>query len=466
MNNLTSGNSIDDLLAMRILRKRLELSDCINKNIVIDGFPFTLSQTRSIIENPEDIIMPTCVFVCQAPENVLLCRAMKQKPFKSLVSVITERLNNTKDNLTDIIKLLQNKQVDLRYLDTYKSSWYLKDQIISFLETRRKNSLNFSAAFNYDKPCNLNGIAPIGLIKQIIEKNRNSIIKYYSPVAMKINNEFNYNKYINYQNNNYITYHKGFYCFLKNEEEFNFFIKNPDLYYKYMEEIKLYVTPIKLLKPFDLAKRIAENKIFEYQSCCPVSYLEDKLLKDGKDIYAIEYKGKLFQCETAEKLIKFSNKPENFNNIKIKVKTIDDNLIYNENQVNFENTVNYLETNFGSFITKGMLELSKNRIKYPFLSVKETSIKYLALFLKANNPNNNEYAKKKYSRKLEEFLNNARLPYELLEVYEQHNAIPDENKLQKELKRNQLNKLAEKYDDLMEKAKIQKNTRFDNFFKN
>lgn len=466
MCTLTSGNSVDDELAMRILRKRLELSDCINKNIVIDGFPFTLSQTRSIIENAEDILMPTFVFVCQAPENILLDRAMKQKAFKCLVPVITERLKNTKDNLTDIIKLLQNKQVDIRYLDSRKSFWYLKDQIISLLETRRKNSLKFAAAYNYEQPCNLNGIAPRGMIKHIIEKNQHSIIKYFSPVAMKINNEFNYNKYKNNQNNNYITYYKGFYSFLKNEDEFNLFIKNPQLYYKYMEEIKLDITPIRFLKPFDLAKRMVENKIFEYQSCCPVSYLEDKLLKDGKIIYALEYKGKLIKCETAEKLIKFSYKPENYSKIKIKVKTIDDDLVYNENQVNFENTVNYLETNFGSFITKGMLELSKNRIKYPYLSVKETSIKYLALFLKANNPNNNEYAKKKYSRKLQEFLNNAKLPYELLEVYEQHNAIPDENKLQKELKRNQLNKLAEKYDDLMEKAKIQKNTRFDNFFKN
>ncbi len=466
MSTLTSGNSVDDQLAMRILRKRLELSDCINKNIVIDGFPFTLSQTRSIIEKPDDILMPTFVFVCQAPENVLLDRAMKQKAFKSLIPVITERLKNSKDNLNDIIKLLQNKQVDIRYLDTRKSFWYIKDQIISLLEARRKNSLVFASAYNYGKPCNLNGIAPKGLIRYIIEKNQHSIIKYFSPVAMKINNEFSYNKYINYQNNNYITYYKGYYSFLKNEEEFNFFIKNPELYYKYMDEIRLDVTPIRFLKPFDLAKRISEKRIFEYQSCCPVSYLEDKMLKDGKIIYALEYKGKLIQCETAEKLIKFSYKPENFSKIKIKVKTIDDNLIYNENQVNFENTVNYLETNFGSFITKGMLELSKNRIKYPYLSVKETSIKYLALFLKANNPNNNEYAKKKYSRKLQEFLNNAKLPYELLEVYEQHNAIPDENKLKKELKRNQLNKLAEKYDDLMEKAKIQKNTRFDNFFKN
>ena len=113
-----------------------------------------------------------------------------------------------------------------------------------------------------------------------------------------------------------------------------------------------------------------------------------------------------------------------------------------------------------------MLELSKNRIKYPFLTVKQTSVKYLALFLKANNPNNNEYAKKKYSKKLDEFLKNAMLPYELLNVHENYHSISDENKLRKDLVRNQLNNLAVKYDELMEKAKIQTNAKFEGYFKN
>lgn len=463
---LTKGDSIDDQMAIKILKKRLELSDCINKSIVIDGFPFTMSQTNSIIDENNSILNPSFIFVCEVPEKIILERAKKQKAFKSLIPVIHERFRNTKMNIKGIIKLLQNKDVDLRYLDTTKSFWYLKDLITNLLETKRKNSLKFAADFNYGKACNFNSIATIKLLKFVMERNKKHILKYFSPVAMKINNEFNYNKFMNNQFINYITYYKGVYNFLKNEEEFNFFAKNPEIFYKNMEEIKLDRLPVKFLKPFDLAKRICNKRIFEYQSCCPVSYREEKHLKDGKIIYSLEYLGKLFECESADKLIKFSIRPENYNKIKIKVKTIDDDIVYTENQVNFENTVNYLETNFGSFITKGMLELSKNRIKYPFLTVKQTSVKYLALFLKANNPNNNEYAKKKYSKKLDEFLKNAMLPYELLNVYENYNSISDENKLKKDLVRNQLNNLAVKYDELMEKAKIQTNAKFEGYFKN
>ena len=49
--------------------------------------------------------------------------------------------------------------------------------------------------------------------------------KYCFVVRSKINNQFNYNKFLNNQFVNYITYYKGVYNFLKDEEEFNFFSK-------------------------------------------------------------------------------------------------------------------------------------------------------------------------------------------------------------------------------------------------
>ena len=111
-----------------------------------------------------------------------------------------------------------------------------------------------------------------------------------------------------------------------------------------------------------------------------------------------------------------------------------------------------------------MLELSNNRIKYPYLNVRETSLKYLALYLKANNPHNNDYAKKKYAEILNEFIKNSKLPFELLKCFEVYHK-ESEKPLRKKLNRKQLDNVSVKYDDLMEKAKIQNNTRFANFFK-
>ena len=151
--------------------------------------------------------------------------------------------------------------------------------------------------------------------------------------------------------------------------------------------------------------------------------------------------------------------------MKLPVKKVneEENLLA-EKQISFTNTVNFLEFTFGSLITKGMLELSNNRIKYPYLNVKESTLKYLALLLKANNPNNNAYAKKKYGEILKEFVKNSKLPFELYNVYENYNKEKD-NPLHKQLIRKQLDTVSSKYDELMEKAKIQNNTRFENFFR-
>ena len=74
---LTKGESIDDQLTIRILKKRMELSDCINKSIVIDGFPFTMSQTNSIIDESNQILKPSFIFVCEVSEKIILERAKR-----------------------------------------------------------------------------------------------------------------------------------------------------------------------------------------------------------------------------------------------------------------------------------------------------------------------------------------------------------------------------------------------------
>ena len=50
--------------------------------------------------------------------------------------------------------------------------------------------------------------------------------------------------------------------------------------------------------------------------------------------------------------------------------------------------ITYMEEALGKIVTRGLREVSENRIKYPGLSVKETMLKLFALFLKMENPAN------------------------------------------------------------------------------
>lgn len=49
-------------------------------------------------------------------------------------------------------------------------------------------------------------------------------------------------------------------------------------------------------------------------------------------------------------------------------------------------------------VTRGLREVGDNRLKYPTLSVKETTLKMFAMYLKCHNPANTEYVRDKYKK--------------------------------------------------------------------
>ena len=52
-------------------------------------------------------------------------------------------------------------------------------------------------------------------------------------------------------------------------------------------------------------------------------------------------------------------------------------------------------------------QIGEKRIKYPTINSQETAMKFIAISLKANNPNQNEFYRKKYRKKLKASLINC-----------------------------------------------------------
>jgi adenylate/nucleoside-diphosphate kinase len=73
----------------------------------------------------------------------------------------------------------------------------------------------------------------------------------------------------------------------------------------------------------------------------------------------------------------------------------------------------FMEQALGSIVTKGLREVSENRLKHPNMSVKETMLKLFALYLKADNPANTDYMREKYSNKMKQFVTNCEMAEEL-----------------------------------------------------
>lgn len=114
------------------------------------------------------------------------------------------------------------------------------------------------------------------------------------------------------------------------------------------------------------------------------------------------------------------------------------------------NSIPFLEEALGQVLTSGLMEIANSRYKYPTLSIRETGLKLLALYLKTHNPNNTKYMARKYREKMKKFIDDCEIPSRIY-----HEGMRKEDTLVKggtweEAEEESYIQLSEKYDELIE----------------
>ena len=77
--------------------------------------------------------------------------------------------------------------------------------------------------------------------------------------------------------------------------------------------------------------------------------------------------------------------------------------------IEFQTLLATLELGMADTLQKALVAASQTRIKHPSLSLRETSVKYVSLYLKANNPANNERKAMKYKERLDQFVEECQI---------------------------------------------------------
>ena len=153
---------------------------------------------------------------------------------------------------------------------------------------------------------------------------------------------------------NYIQFH-----FLNKEDEVNQFLKSPDDYQNYILKIRNDIKPPKILsyeniaeilykdeeEEFDENEEESENQDskeedselavrkeevykfglnvkYEYQDCCPVDIVENRLQRIGKLAYSIRYNGKYYKFSSMENMLKFKTNPKKYINLELPVRKV------------------------------------------------------------------------------------------------------------------------------------------------
>ena len=247
--------------------------------------------------------------------------------------------------------------------------------------------------------------------------------------------------------------------FFRNCEQRDIFIENPetflsDVIFPPSNEIP------ERIEMHNAAQIISKEK--NLANYCPVTLYEDDKIVKGYQLYLVYYKDNKFIYDSPNKLIRFTANPTRYAKVSLPVKMppISDKislLSFNEN----DDAIAFLEQSVGSIVTRGLLEITSCRMKYPTLSVKETALKLFAMFLKANNPSNTEYVKKKYQKKIRTFVDRCELPHNIYKLKKKK----DKGKKWSEFKEKYYHELGAKYDRIMKTIDQEKSEDFTNFIR-
>lgn len=212
------------------------------------------------------------------------------------------------------------------------------------------------------------------------------------------------------------------------------------------------------LKPHKAAEIVAQEKaLIGY---CSVTMVDiDRVIK-GDPLLVVQYKDQKYQFETEQKLQSFLLTPGRYHKKELPV-----TIPPAEDPVNLfnlqgsEESTTFMEQALGSIVTRGLREVSENRLKYPNLSVKETMLKLFSLFLKAENPANTAYMTEKYMKCMREFVTRCELAEELDDLSKERAKKQPEGKWP-DFKEKFYNDLGQEYDKVLELSLQQKATGF------
>ncbi|XP_041615227.1 adenylate kinase 9 isoform X3 [Vulpes lagopus] len=407
--HLHKGMTAPDELAIQALEICLMESICNTAGVIIDGYPVTKYQ-MSVLEARS--VIPMVIFELDVPSKEIFKRLFLEKkkeqslpyPLHNSTRIIAVKNSKHRKNIVEIRQYYQEQHHNWYVIDGFHNKWWVWNEVTKKLQMVNKymqiylERIKAGKAACIDKLC----ITPQDLTARLGE------FEQFCPVSLAESRELVDCSMAG--SLEWAAEFRGHYYKMSSQENLNKFLKNPELY----------VPPLAphALPPADMIpKRLTLSelksrfpKCAELQGYCPVTYQDGKhryeALVPGSINYALEYRDRIYICESREKLEKFLRLPEKYWNQKLPYK-----LPPLKEPIHLTSLPlpGYLEQGVATSLIKAMNAVGCLKPKFPFLSVKRSALLYIAFHLKAFNPKGSEYTKRKYKKKLEQFMERCEL---------------------------------------------------------
>ncbi|XP_023368209.1 adenylate kinase 9 [Otolemur garnettii] len=407
--HLYKGMVVPDELAIQALELCLMESVCNTAGVVIDGYPTTEHQ-MNLLEKRS--VIPMIILELVVPSKEIFKRLMVEKkseeslpyPLHNSAQIIAVRNAKYRKNVEVIRQYYQEQHQNWYMIDGFHSKWWVWNEVVKNVQMVNKYMQTYlerikeGKAACIDKLC----ITPQELLSRLGEFGQ------FCPVSLAEAQElFDCSVSSSLE---FAAEFRGHYYKMSSQEKLNKFLENPELYVPPLAPHPLPTDDMlpKRLTPSELKSRFPKSA--ELQGYCPVTYQDGKqryeALVPGNTDYAVEYRDHIYICESNEKLQKFLRSPMKYWNQKLpnKLPPLREPILLTSLPL-----PGYLEQGTATALIKAMNAAGCLKPKFPFLSVRRSALLYMALHLKAFNPRSSEYTRKKYKKKMEQFVERCEL---------------------------------------------------------
>ncbi|XP_049754514.1 adenylate kinase 9 isoform X2 [Elephas maximus indicus] len=407
--HLHKGMTAPDELAIQALEICLMDSACNTAGVVIDGYPVTQYQMNLLEART---IIPMIIFELDVPSKEIFKRLLLEKkkeqsfpyPLHNSAQITAVKNSKHRKNIDEIRQYYQEQHQNWYVIDGFHSKWWIWNEVIKNIQMVNKciqtylERIKSGKAACIDKLC----ITPQELTSRLGEFGQ------FCPVSLAESYELfdcSLTKSLKFA-----AEFRGHYYKMNSQEKLNKFLESPELYVPPL-------APYPLPSPDMIPKRLTLSelkcrfpKCAELQGYCPVTYQDGKqryeALIPGNINYALEYRDRIYICETEEKLQKFFRSPLKYWNQKLpnKLPPLKEPIFLTSLPL-----PGYLEQGVATSLIKAMNAAGCLKPKFPFLSIRRSALLFIALHLKAFNPKGSEYTRKKYKKKMDQFIERCEL---------------------------------------------------------
>ncbi|XP_060046846.1 adenylate kinase 9 [Erinaceus europaeus] len=407
--HLYKGMAAPDELTIQALEICLMDSKCNTAGVVLDGYPITKNQ-MNLMEQTS--IIPMIIFELDVPSKEIFRRLLLEKkrqpslpyPLHNSVQIISIKNSKYRRNVKEIRRYYQEQHQNWHVIDGFHSKWWVWNEVIKQTQEMNRYMQTYLEKIKEGKPACIDKlcITPQELVSRLGE------FEQFCPVSLAESYELvdcSANKSLELA-----AEFRGHYYKLSSQEKMKKFLENPELYVPPLAPHPLPSADMipKRLTLSELKKRFP--KCAELQGYCPVTYQDGKqryeALVPGDINYAVEYRDRIYICESEEKLQKFLRSPLNYWNQKLphKLPPLKEPITLTSLPI-----PGYLEQGIATSLIKAMNAAGCLKPKFPFLSIKRSALLYIAFHLKAFNPKGSEYSRKRYKKKMELFVERCEL---------------------------------------------------------